>query len=145
MNKVVVRRFNHFAGKEYLGTLIVFDEDGDLLFNCKTLELSWNKNLRSISCIPCGFYELVFEYSRAFDKELWEIKGVPYRSECKLHAANYYQQIKGCIALGLSHSDINADGIIDIANSVTALDRFHRAMGDDTKAIIEVVQGYGTV
>ena len=144
MNRVVIRRFKHFSGKEYLGTLIVFDEDGNLLYDCKTLELSWKENRTSISCIPGGIYQLVLEYSSAFRRYLWEIKGVPYRSECKIHAANYHEQIEGCIAVGFYHKDIDSDGIIDIAESRNALKDFHLAMGNETKSIIEIIQGYGT-
>ncbi len=144
MKTIIVRRFKHIKGREYIGTFFVIDEMGELLADLKTMELSWKENQTSISCIPAGIYEIRLEYSARFDMHLWEIKGVPYRSECKIHAANYARQLEGCISLGTYHADIDADGLIDVAHSRAAIRAFHEAMGEDTNAIIEIIQGYGT-
>ena len=72
---------------------------------------------------------------------LWEIKGVPNRSETKFHSANYWYQLKGCIALGQRVIDINNDGYCDVTNSKNTMIQFHRTFGKDTQAklIIENV------
>ena len=79
----------------------------------------------------------MLEYSNRFKKKLWEIKGVSNRSECKFHSANYWFQLNGCIALGLSLKDINNDCYNDVTSSKKALKSFHSALkGGGGKAIL---------
>ena len=70
---------------------------------------------------------------------LWEIKGVPNRSECKIHPSNYWNQLNGCIAPGVKLKDINADGYYDVTSSRKTTAEFHRAMGNQKNAIIEII------
>lgn len=51
-------------------------------------------------CIPDGTYEVVFEYSNRFKRKLFEIKGVPNRSETKFHLGNHIDCSEGCILVG---------------------------------------------
>jgi len=102
----------------------------EIIFQCKTIERGWLDNQQNISCIPDGVYDLQLEYSPRFRKKLWEIYGVPGRSECKFHAANYARQLNGCIALGRNHKDIDGDRIPDVTSSRLAMGDFHNAMGD---------------
>jgi hypothetical protein len=81
-----------------------------------------------ISCIPSGEYKCVLEYSARFKRDLWEIKGVPNRSECKFHSANYWHDLNGCIALGTHYADIDGDGFRDILNSKKTMAKFHKAL-----------------
>ncbi|WP_340156304.1 DUF5675 family protein [uncultured Winogradskyella sp.] len=119
-----------------LGTFAVFDEDKKMLFKCESLERGWLDNQRMISCVPEGEYPMVLEYSNRFKKDLWELKEVPNRSECKIHAANYSRQLNGCIALGSFRVDIDGDGNKDVTNSRKAIKQFHEIMGDDTESRI---------
>ena len=112
------------------------------VFRCATLELPWKMNANRVSCVVAGQYPLVKEWSNAFKKDLWELKLVPGRSEVKIHGANYPKQLLGCIAPGLSHSDIDGDGKIDVANSGKALARFHEALRDITQTTI-IIKGDG--
>ena len=123
---------------ETLGTCTVLGDNDMPLFVSLALERGWRNNQKSISCIPKGSgpYEVVLEHSNKFGKKLWEIKGVPNRSECKFHAANYWHQLNGCIALGRRPADINNDDYMDITSSKSTMKDFHRAMQGFPKAIL---------
>ena len=110
-----------------IGECFVF-VDNIQVFIAKSIERGDNNNKARISCIPVGFYDVVLEYSDRFKTDLWEIKGVPNRSECKFHAANYSRQLNGCIALGESVADIDGDGNKDVTNSVKTMAFFHSAL-----------------
>ena len=136
--EVLLRRFRYEHG-QILGNLLVFDQNGILVFDCATLELNYIDNKIGISSIPAGTYPMVFEYSPSFDMMLWEIKNVPGRSEVKFHPGNYSRQLKGCIALGREHLYIDSDRIPDIAYSRDTVERFHSAMAPDTQAYLTII------
>jgi hypothetical protein len=142
MKKILLYR-NNYIGPEILGHLMVFEdmENGGskLIFECKTIELEWKNNRQSVSCVPAGFYTVQYEWSPAFNQNLWELKGVPGRSEAKIHVANYYTDLRGCIAVGDLHIRINGDPYPDVRNSRNTLNRFHLAMTPDTEATIRIV------
>lgn len=142
MKHMVLLR-NNYLDPEILGHLMVFENTSiggsRLIFECKTIELEWKNNATNISCVPAGFYNIEFEYSRRFDRKLWELKGVPGRSECKIHVANYYTQLQGCVAVGDLHMNINSDSIPDVRNSTNTLRRLHETMGSETKSTIRVI------
>lgn len=121
-----------------LGNCSVLGDEGKPIFTAISLERGWRDNQRNVSCVPLGEYLLVLEYSPRFKQNLWELKEVPNRSECKFHAANYWRQLNGCIALGLKLVDIDGDGYNDVTNSRYAMDAFHEAMGDDTTAMLVI-------
>ena len=93
-----------------------------------TLERPWLDNEPGTSCVPCGRYRLVLEPSPAFQRELWELKDVPGRSETKFHPANLAKELKGCIAPGVGLT-IHDTEYAETVQSRTALDRLHAAMG----------------
>ena len=138
IREILVRRFK-YLDQEILGTLFVFDEDGNVLFNCKTLELAYKNNTTSISSVPSGDYPVVLEYSPGFKQNLWELKYVPGRSECKFHVANYYRQLNGCIALGLKHINIDGDEYPDVTSSGDTVEAFHKAMAPATRAYLRII------
>jgi hypothetical protein len=119
-----------------VGVATVLNAKGKPIFTCKSLERGWNNNERMISCVPKGRYTIKLEWSNRFGANLWELKNVPNRSECKLHSANYWNQLNGCIALGLSLRDINGDGEVDATSSRRAMKDFSKAMGNATEAEI---------
>lgn len=121
--------YRHKVTDNYsLGVCYIIMEDNSLLFIGVTLERGWRDNESNVSCVPEGTYNLALEYSAKFDKNLWELKGVPGRSECKFHAANYWRQLNGCISLGRQFVDMDKDGDLDITNSGDTLASFHREM-----------------
>lgn len=52
-----------------------------------------------------GHYKIKYEYSPKFKKNLWELKGIPNRSEIKIHSGYRTSHTLGCILIG-TH-DIN--------------------------------------
>ena len=143
MKKEVLLYRNNYLGPEILGHLMVFENTpaggSRMIFECKTLELEWKNNANNVSCVPTGFYNLKFEHSAKFNRKLWELKGVPGRSEAKIHVANFFTQIQGCIAVGDMHSHINDDGVPDVRNSSNTLNRFHEVMNPDIASTIKIV------
>ena len=137
MKRIVIYR-NISYNQEILGNLFVF-EGTRLLFKCKTLELAYRDNARNISAVPEGLYQIVLEYSPKFKQKLWELKNVPNRSEIKIHVANFYRDLNGCIAVGDMHTNIDQDPYPDVRNSRLTLNRLHRAMGNDVEAQIHII------
>ncbi|MFD0762972.1 DUF5675 family protein [Lutibacter aestuarii] len=123
-----------------LGTCTVLIDNDIPMFTSLSLERGWRNNIKNVSCIPIGIYNLELEYSPKFNKLLWEIKGVPNRSETKFHIANYWKQLNGCISLGTDPMDINKDNYLDVTNSEATIKKFHKALNDYTKAIL-IIKG----
>ncbi|AGO49145.1 hypothetical protein Phi39:1_gp30 [Cellulophaga phage phi39:1] len=138
MKNILIVRDLFIDDKATLGVCFIFDE-GKQIFKSETLERAYLDNKKSISCIPAGNYEVALEYSPRFNKQLWEIKGVPGRSECKFHAANYWDQLNGCIALGRSRKKINSDDVLDITNSRNTMADFHAALEDQEQVILTII------
>ena len=127
-----------YADAYVFGTLQIFD--GPLkVFECRTLERPWKDNAVGTSCIPAGIYPVVPEWSAHFQRELNELKHVPGRSEVKIHVANYVKQLRGCIGVGLSVGDINADGVPDLKSSGLALRRLDAALEGVLKWELEII------
>lgn len=105
-------------------------------FSCKTLELPWKNNEKSVSCIPDGEYICKWTYSPAFDRYLYEVKDVPNRSGIRIHPANYIKQLRGCIALGAAHKDLDFDKIDDVTHSGQTCWDFMQKMGKEDFLLI---------
>ena len=135
MKEVLVIR-DYQDKEQSLGRLYVRDENGCIIFQCECLERSYKDNERNISSIPEGTYPLILEYSNRFNTDLWEIKNVPNRSECKIHSANYWFQLNGCVALGKNRKDINNDGFADVTSSKNTVKAFHNIMTGTMARII---------
>ena len=127
---------NDIGFNQSVGKVTVKDGFGGVLFSSHSLERGWRNNERNVSCIPQGSYPIRLEWSNRFGANLWEIHNVPNRSECKFHAANFWSQLNGCIALGLELKDINYDGLMDVTHSKVAMRRFHVAMGNAKDAVL---------
>lgn len=118
--------------KQTLGNFIATEEDGDILFQCKTLELPWVNNQNKISCVPKGTYIVKKRYSAKY-KWHYHLTNTPGRDFILIHPGNYHSQILGCILVGSSHSDINGDGYRDVTNSVKTMEKLMDAMPDEFK------------
>ena len=125
--------------KQSLGTLLVKNESGRVVFHSHLLELGWRNNQRNISCVPAGKYDLRLEFSPKFNRDLWEAYGIPNRSECKFHQANFARQLNGCFAPGEARFDIDRDGEKDMINSRSALEEFMDAIGQENRARLVVI------
>ena len=121
--------------KAIYGILLVIDKDF-ITFQCCALE---NKALSFTS----GTYPIRFEYSPRFKTNLWELYDIPGRGEIKIHTANSYSQLEGCIAVGSSFEhlriDEKVDDIVDVANSADTLDDLHNEMSGITESTITVI------
>lgn len=143
MFKVYINRF--FGNDKQTLGILTFDiaEAGIELFVCKTLELGWKDNQNNISCIPVGEYLCAWTRSNRLSKKhgydffTYEVLNVPNRSGIRIHSANYFFQLLGCIALGDTHKDINSDGQLDVIHSGNTINDFNSLFNkQDFKLII---------
>lgn len=122
-----------------MGALIVQDDQCRPLYIRPCIERGYRDNEQNVSNVPANIYPVVLEYSPKFQQMLWEIKDVPNRSECKIHAANFWFQLNGCISPGMSLGDINQDGYIDVRRSVDAVKELHSHLEGITETTIEII------
>lgn len=114
MKRAVLIRLNENK-KQTLGRLFVFD-GLDIEFECCTLELPYKNNQRNKSCIPTGKYNVKTRVSEKYG-EHYLVENVELRDYILIHPANYYTQLRGCIAVGYDFYDINKDGECDLTYS----------------------------
>ena len=145
MKKATLNRVKD-DGNETLGTLTVVQDNGQL-FVCKTLERPWKDNQHDISCIPTGSYTCVYNQSEHFSEQkgrpifTYEVTDVPNRDGIRIHSANYYTELLGCIALGDNFQDINGDDELDVINSVATIAAFEHLMGQQPFTLV-IVNGF---
>lgn len=139
---VKVHRFWQDENQTSGNITVIAADDNFPLYASLGLERGWRNNENNVSCIPIGTYQLKLEYSPRFKTDLWEIKGVPGRAECKFHASNYWYQLNGCIAPGLRYKNINSDKYRDVTNSSNSLKAFHEALRPYTEAILIITGEY---
>lgn len=125
-----------------LGDLEVID-GGKVVFKCKTLELPWLDNKKSVSCIPPGpggseEYEWVkLNSSPSFSyAHLW-IKDVPNRTGIKVHIANYAHQLRGCISVGKQFAYVDKDDQLDLTSSRDTMTALMKVLPEKGKIVIE--------
>ena len=88
-----------FTNKSTLGELFL---NGERM--CDTLENPWKDNIRNISCIPEGEYDVRLRYPRESGTRDYLhllIKGVPDRTYILVHIGNKPSDTSGCILVGL--------------------------------------------
>ena len=119
-----------------LGIMTLYDEHGFPFYEVRTLELCWKENQRRISCIPCGEYKVIKRYSEKY-KDHFHILDVPNRDYILIHNANFVRQLKGCVAVGMSHTDIDGDGLRDVTSSKSTLKKLNKHLPDKFNLIIE--------
>lgn len=123
-----------FTDKETLGEIVCYNGTNEIKF--KTLELPWKNNKKDISCIPTGTYVCTWTRSFKFPNGTYEVKNVSGRSGIRIHVANYYTQIQGCIAIGTDIKDINNDRQIDTINSNIAFNTMNGFFGKKSFTLI---------
>ncbi len=114
MNLILSR--DTFTEKSTSGLLYI---DGEIRPECCTLELP-NVDGKPGSCIPQGTYSVILSHSpkfsgdRTFDELtarlgvlplMPEIKGIPGRSEIRMHWGNEPENTDGCILIGTTRSE----------------------------------------
>lgn len=123
------------SDRQILGKLFVLDANGQVLFQCHTLELPWRNNQRQKSCIPAGRYKIRPRVSQKYGQHL-HILNVPNRDMILIHEANYVHQLLGCIAVGQSVRDLNGDGVPDITSSKLTKARLMEFINGETEIVI---------
>ncbi len=128
-HKLVLIRFDD-DGIRTLGHLYLKDASNSIVWQGVSIELPYKGNQQNKSAIPAGIYELEYlSNSPSFKYPHYCVKGVPGRGAIKIHVANYVKELRGCIAPGKKHKDINKDGIIDADESAKALNEILAIMG----------------
>lgn len=123
----VILTRNTDNGVETLGTLTVTQPHGSI-WSCRTLERPWKDNMTNVSCIPKGSYPCSIQPFHS--TSMYELSNTGPRIGIFIHSANYFNQLEGCIALGVNPSDINADHQIDVTSSVATITEFMNLLGD---------------
>ena len=133
MKQAIIQRL---FGTEFqmLGDLSTINDNQ--LFVAHTLELPDKNNLANESCIPAGRYICRWTWSPSFKKFTYEIIGVEGRAGIRIHAANLYTQIRGCVALGSANKDINFDGNQDVIHSGATMAAFESIMNKEDFELI---------
>lgn len=101
-----------------------------------SLELAWNDNKRSESCIPPGIYPLKYKtYGRFYEKYHSNAKlkhefvplvsKVPGRSEILFHIGNYPRNTLGCVLVG-EFAGVEKEDYIK--NSFNSYNKFYKEM-----------------
>jgi len=136
MKYIKIKRFK-YQDKQTLGVGKVIS-DCNPIYEFKTLELPWKNNERNISCIPPGTYIIKKHYAPHLKQHCFLLYCVKNRSEIMVHAGNFYTDIKGCVLVGESFIDINADGYKDVTNSKVTLRHILKLVDqDETFLVIE--------
>jgi len=107
-----------------------------------TGELPWRDNAPDISCVPAGSYEAVLAFSPHFQRSLFHLEGVPGRTNCMIHPANWMGdaskglkcQLEGCIALGMGEGQL--EGQEALISSQEAIQVFYAEAGLDPITVI---------
>jgi hypothetical protein len=100
-NLLIVRET--YTDESVIGKLYLNGE-----FVSYTLELAWNNNQKSISCVPRGVYDCKVRLakdsaSRNYDHLILE--DVPNRSYILFHRGNTAKDSRGCILTGMMKGD----------------------------------------
>ena len=115
-----------------LGVMTVEGSD----FRCFTLELPDKGNASDVSCIPAGTYEYFKRVSNA-NGNVIELRNVVGRKYVQVHVGNYTSDILGCILVGKTIADINADGIPDVTSSGNTMKKLLTTLDDEGTITIE--------
>ena len=99
-------------------------------FQCFGLELPWQGNAQSVSCIPEGDYRYIKANSPRRGSDVIWLESVPGRSAIQIHPGNFTRQIEGCILPGDGIRDLDGDGIPDVTSSESTFNKLMAAAGN---------------
>jgi hypothetical protein len=121
--------------KQTLGNGFVINDQGQIVFAFKTLELPWLENKRKVSCIPKGVYNTVKRTSPKYGSH-FHLQDVPGRTWILIHHGNYYRDTLGCILPGRTHADIDSDGYSDVTHSKQTMQKLNELLPESFKTVI---------
>lgn len=135
MERLILERV--YLATETLGSLFRNKEMVNEQMLCKTMELPWRDNQRSISCIPEDTYRVIKQHPKA-DRPYpyFRLPYVKGRSGILIHKISYVFGLKGCIGVGKEFKDINNDGVPDIIRSGEALQELINTLPDEFELLI---------
>jgi hypothetical protein len=118
--KIKIER--EYKDNETLGTAQVIDDNGNSIFDFKTIELPYLDNAPTTSCIPVGTYPVIKSVGWGnIPYEHFAVENVPHRAGICIHIGNYAEgkrvDSEGCILVGNAFADINGDGHLDVVAS----------------------------
>ncbi|MCH8556910.1 MAG: DUF5675 family protein [Balneolia bacterium] len=117
------------------GLLRLINESGEVKFKCRTLELPWRENKRTVSCIPAGRYQAMRHQSPRFGNCIL-LFGVKGRSEILIHYGNFFHDTLGCILVGRDFLDMDGDGHLDVTFSRATINRLYDLCTPSLEVII---------
>ena len=119
-------------GNETLGTFICINSSGVKVLKSVERVIGTTDPYG----IVAGTCTCKYTFSPKFQKYTYEVLGVPNRVGIRIHSGNYSTDSEGCIILGLTHADINNDGIIDVASSRDAIAQLENFFGREDFTLI---------
>jgi len=139
MEKRVILRRLWSDKKQSTGIIEIVNKKNQPIFISIVIERGAMNNQRNVSRIPAGKYPLKFTYSPKFKRNVWLVDDVDNRSGIRIHPANYWNQLQGCIAPGLQLKDLNKDGYYDVTSSRLATRHFERILKGMNETTIEII------
>jgi hypothetical protein len=130
MIRLILTRRQSTTPEQTLGTLEIY-KDNVLKGMLMTLEKGWKGNAKNISCIPSNLYD-VEHFDGVQYKNVFKIVGVPSRDAILIHSGNFHTQTQGCILVGLTWTDLNDDGLLDVGYSNVALGLLRKHLKGET-------------
>lgn len=109
------------------GTFQMLGELQAPAFSCKTLELPWLDNKNEVSCIPPGKYVVKKRNSDKYGDH-FHLQDVPNRTFILIHHGNFKKDIKGCILVGATHTDIDGNGFRDVTQSKDTMKKLNEIL-----------------
>lgn len=100
---------------------------------------------KGVSCVPAGIYRLVPHDSEAHPRTFALVNdelhvyhlavpdGEQGRTACLIHAANFPQELRGCIALGMEQ------GVDAVLKSRLAVERFYELVPWESGHTLEII------
>lgn len=127
---------NYANDKQTNGYALVKSPQGIIVFACLTIELPDKQNQRKISRIPGNTTYKGKKHTSPSQGKCIAILEVPDRDNVLVHSANYSRQLLGCVAVGYTGTDMDADGLIDITSSRDTLKSLLSVLPDEFNIII---------
>jgi len=119
-------------GIDTLGVFVIVTPDGEMKFDCETLELPWLNNQHNISRIPAGIYKAVkVACSKMIDYPHIIILNVPSREGIAIHAGNSVHDTRGCVLVGKMDETITEHNYAELIHSRATLQSMLEVLPDE--------------
>jgi hypothetical protein len=119
-----------------MGHAVVVDDNDKVIFDFHTLELPYLENKRRISAIPQGNYKCEKRISQKYGHH-WHVLDVENRTLILIHSGNYHTHTLGCILVGRNLVDLNKDGLEDVTDSVTTMNKLREILPDEFELVVK--------